>query len=190
MKIHIASYLVIRMSAPLAAQGTQGTHTQSPREGLRDHQAGGGHWATPKHIRAATTICMQCNLLVCSTHSVATTCGTMRAIMIGLVLVVQRAISYATASNTCYRQQPPLVAILNPYSSNIVLLLFFSIEEISRKRKAYYSLKEKAKKLKLEIGPDENLDLTNGNEDNQIISPFSKRKVPTNSGEGDIKPFR
>ena len=47
-------------------------------------------WAPPKQIRAASTICMQCNLLVCSTHSVVvTTCGTMRAIMIGLVLVVQ-----------------------------------------------------------------------------------------------------
>ena len=66
----------------------------------------------------------------------------------------------------------------------------FSMEEISRKRKAYYSLKQKAKKLKLEIGPDEDLDLTNGNEDNQITSPFSKRKLPINSSEGDIKPFK
>ena len=66
----------------------------------------------------------------------------------------------------------------------------FSMEEISRKRKAYYSLKQKAKKLKLEIGPDEDLDLTNGNEDYQITSPFSKRKPPINSSEGDIKPFR
>ena len=49
----------------------------------------GGVWAPPKQIRAASTICMQCNLLVCSTHSVVTTCGTMRAIMIGLVLTVQ-----------------------------------------------------------------------------------------------------
>ena len=64
-------------------------HTRSPREDPRDHEAGGGHWAPPKQIRAASTICMQCNLLVCSTHSVVTTCGTMRAIMIGLVLVVQ-----------------------------------------------------------------------------------------------------
>ena len=49
----------------------------------------GGVWAPPKQIRAASTICMQCNLLVCSTHSVVITCGTMRAIMIGLVLAVQ-----------------------------------------------------------------------------------------------------
>ena len=131
MKIHIASYLVIRMSAPLAAQDTN-THRAHRAQG-RDRvttKPVGGVWAPPKQIRAASTICMQCNLLVCSTHSVVTTCGTMRAIMIGLVLVVLcnilrnrfKHLLSSTASPGGY-----------PYSSNRVLLfLFSSILEISQ----------------------------------------------------------
>ena len=107
------------------------THTNTAQGRVRvTTKPVGGHWATPKHIRAASTICMQCNLLVCSTHSVVTTCGTMRAIMIGLVLTVQcnilrnrfKHLLSSTASPGGY-----------PYSSNRVLpFLLFSILEISQ----------------------------------------------------------
>ena len=102
-------------------------------------------------------------------------------------MILKRKCDEEKVDNISHEEELQWLCRVDPSAFDMSI---FSIEEISRKRKAYYSLKEKAKKLKLEIGPEEDLDLTNGNEDNQIISPFSKRKLPTNSGEGDIKPFR
>ena len=88
MKIHIASYLVIRMSAPLATQDTH-THRAQGRVRVTTKPVGG---IGPRPSRSEPPPPFACNatcLFVPPTHSVVTTCGTMRAIMIGLVLVVQ-----------------------------------------------------------------------------------------------------